>query len=249
MTWGFFSVTHIISLVLAVAINIGLYFILKQLSEKAAHIILFVLSFAGIAAIIFNLVAWGTPLEYLPFHLCSINALALPFAVYFRNRVLNNLLLLWSLGAFFALILNNSVAEAELFSATFCFYYFPHLLEAGIPIIMFKLGLVKLDRKCIISTISITMVAYTIIHFINLLVNHICSVNEITNPSGEIISVNYMFSLVPENPLLSLFYSIIPLEYWYMFMIIPIAAIYLGAIYGTQYLIEHIKERKSTSIS
>ena len=134
----------------------------------------------------------------------------IPFAVFFKSKVLNNLLLLWSLGAFFALILNTSVAETELFSATFCFYYFPHLLEAGIPILMFKLGLVKLSRKCIIPTISITMAAYTVIHFINLLVNHICLVNEITNPSGEIISVNYMFSLVPENPLLSLFYSVIP---------------------------------------
>ena len=97
MTWGFFSITHIISLVLAVAINIGLYFILKRVSEKAAHITLFVLSFSGIAAIIFNLVAWGTPLEYLPFHLCSINALMIPFAVFFKSKVLNNLLLLWSL--------------------------------------------------------------------------------------------------------------------------------------------------------
>jgi hypothetical protein len=93
------------------------------------------------------------------------------------------------------------------------------------------------------------MAAYTVIHFINLLVNHICLVNEITNPSGEIISVNYMFSLVPENPLLSLFYSVIPFEYWYMYMLIPVAAIYLGAIYGVDYLISRAKARKNTSIS
>lgn len=244
MEWGFFSIAHIISLVLAVAINTGLYFLLKRTGEKIAHITLFVLSFSGIAAIIFNLVAWGSPLEYLPFHLCSINALMLPIAVITRNRTINNLLLLWSLGAFFALILNVSVAEAAIGSATFMFYYFPHVLEAGIPIIMFKLGLVKLDARCTISTLIITMSSYTVIHFINLLVNHITEASSILTPQGEVVSVNYMFSLRPENPLLDLFYSIIPHQYWYMYMIIPIVALYLGTIYGINYLIERQRMRK-----
>ena len=99
MPWGFFTPSHVISLLCGVLLIVGLYFILRLFHDNAKIIILGVLSFSGIAAIIYNLVTWGSPLEYLPFHLCSINALVLPFAVFTINKVLNNLLLLWSFGA------------------------------------------------------------------------------------------------------------------------------------------------------
>lgn len=76
-----------------------LYFLLKRLPDKWKIAILGVLSFSGIAAIVYNLPKWNTPLEYLPLHLCSLNALVLPFAVLFRNKALCNLLPVWSLGA------------------------------------------------------------------------------------------------------------------------------------------------------
>ena len=144
MTWGTFSIAHIISLLLGAGITIGLYFALKHRTQKTQTIVLGILSFAGIAAIIYNLVAWNSPIEYLPFHLCSLNAMLLPIVVFTRNKHLGNLLLLWAIGALAALILNTSVAEAEIFSWTFFFYYFPHVLEFGIPLIIFKLGLIKL---------------------------------------------------------------------------------------------------------
>ena len=157
MTWGFFSITHIISLILAVGIIVALYFVLRKLKDSNKIIVLSILSFSGIAAIVFNLIAWNSPLEYLPLHLCSLNALILPIAVITRKKVLNNLLLLWSIGALFALIINTSVADAEIFSLTFLFYYFPHVFELGIPILMFLLKLTKKDVKCIYSTIGITL--------------------------------------------------------------------------------------------
>jgi len=98
-------------------------------------------------AMVFNLVNWGSPLEYLPLHLCSLNALVLPFAVFTRNKTLGNLLLLWSLGALAAVVVNTAQADFEVFSATFCFYFFPHVLEFGIPILLFKLGLVEKDEN------------------------------------------------------------------------------------------------------
>jgi hypothetical protein len=75
MTWGFFSIAHIASLVLAVALIVALYFILRKVNDTIKTIVLGILSFSGIAAIIFNLVVWDSPLEYLPFHLCSIQIL------------------------------------------------------------------------------------------------------------------------------------------------------------------------------
>lgn len=246
MTWGFFGITHILTLVLAGGIIVGLYFLLKKKSEKTKTIVLGILSFAGIGAIIYNLVAWGSPLEYLPLHLCSLNAMILPIAVFTRNKILNNLLLLWSIGALFALIINISVSDAKIFSWVFVFYYFPHVLELGIPILMFLLGLAKKDLRCIASTLGITFAAYTIIHFINVWVNSYTLKNNLLDSTGEVIKVNYMYSITPENPLLSLFYKIIPFQYWYMYLSVVVIAIYLGLVYLND-IIRLIKNRKKAT--
>jgi uncharacterized membrane protein YwaF len=231
MTWGFFSIAHIISLLLAAAMIAALYFVLKKASSTIQTIVLGILSFSGIAAIIFNLVYWNSPLEYLPFHLCSLNAIMLPIAVFTKNKTINNLLLLWSLGALIALFLNVSVAEAEICSWTFVFYYFPHVLEFGIPVLMFLLKLVKKDIKCIGSTLGITLASYTVIHFINLWINSYAAANNIVDWAGNVIKVNYMYSIYPDNPVLALFYQILPYEYWYMYLAIAVITVYLLVVY------------------
>lgn len=231
MIWGFFTITHILTLIIAILLNIGLYFLIKRHDKKKQKVILFVVSLLGICAIIFNLLTWGSPLEYLPLHLCSLTALILPFCIIRQSNMLINLLILWGLGAFIALILNNSVSEANIFSFTFFFYYFPHAFECGIPLIMLKLKLVKLDKKYLLSTILITFIVYTLIHFVNIGINSYCLNNNILNSSGDIIKVNYMFSIYPENPLLNIFYKIIPYSYFYMLLAFPIIAVYLILIY------------------
>lgn len=245
LTWGTFGALHLTSLVLAVLINVGLYFLLKGRSRRTQIITLGVLSFLGIGAILYNLLTWGSPLEYLPFHLCSLSALLLPIAVLTRGKVPCNLLLLWSLGAFVALILNYSVAEAEIVSWTFFFYYFPHVLECGIPIIVFKLGLSELSPRCIAPTIGITLTAYTLIHFLNVWINNYCLNENILTPSGDLLQVNYMFSITPENPLLALFYQWIPQPYWYMLPAVVVVAVYLGAIYGIHALFRRRASKKA----
>lgn len=234
MVWGNFTCTHFISLACAGLIIAGLYFSIFRLSEKSQTIILGILSFSGIAAIIYNLVAWNSPIEYLPFHLCSINAMLLPIVVFTKNKTLGNLLLFWSLGALAALVMNNAMASAELFSLPFCFYYFPHVLEFGIPIILFKLGIIKKDFRCLLSTIGITLGIFTAVHFINVLINNYCVANNVTDYAGNVIQVNYMFTITPDNPLLALFYGIIPNAYWYLYLALPIIAIYLTMIYLPQ---------------
>lgn len=238
MVWGTFTVTHLATLAAAAVIVVGLYFALKRLSQRMQTAVLGVLSFAGIAAIIYNLLMWGAPLEYLPLHLCSLNALLLPVAVFTRNKTLGNLLLLWSLGALVALLMNYDMAEATLFSGPFCFYYFPHVLEFGIPILLFKLGLVEKDIKCIGSTLLITMASYTVIHLINVALNGWYAAN------GSQTVANYMFSVVPSNPLLALFYSMIPCQYWYMYLIVPIVAVYLLGVYAPQ-LLQKVRKKSA----
>ncbi|MBO4983410.1 MAG: YwaF family protein [Clostridia bacterium] len=247
MTWGFFSIGHIISLILAIGIIASLYFALKKASERIKITVLGILSFAGIGAIIYNLIVWNSPLEYLPLHLCSLNAMVLPFAVFTRNKTLNNLLLLWSIGALFALVINVSVSSVEIFSWTFVFYYFPHVLELGIPILMFLLGLAKKDVKCIISTVGITIGAYTVIHLINLWINSYAIKNNIVDWAGNVIKVNYMYSIYPDNPLLNLFYSIIPHQYWYMYLAVLVVILYLGLIYLND-IIALIKNKRNATV-
>lgn len=234
MPWGFFSVAHIVSLVGAAGMVVALYFVLKGATQKVQLLVLQILSFSGIAAIVYNLVMWDSPLEYLPLHLCSINALVLPVVVFTRSKTLGNLLLLWSLGALAALVLNVDVADAPIFGDVFCFYYFPHVLEFGIPLLLFKLGLVEKTPRCILPTMGITLAAYTLIHFANLALNAYCAAHNVVNPAGNLVQVNYMFSLVPTNPLLTLFYQIIPYTYWYMLLVFPIALVYLLAVYTPQ---------------
>ena len=139
--------------------------------------------------------------------------------------------MLWSLGALFALVVNSAQANFEIFSLTFAFYYFPHVLELGIPILMFALKLVKKDIKCIISTVGITLASFTVIHFINVALNSYCVENNVLDQSGNLVRVNYMYSLSPENPLLQLFYNLIPAPYWYMLLCVPIVVIFLGGVY------------------
>lgn len=228
MAWGFFTPAHVVSLVAAVLMIIGLYFILKNRSEKVQTWVLFVLSCSGLAAITFNLLRWDEPLAYLPLHLCSINAILLPITVLTRNKTLGNLLLVWCLGALVALVLNFEVAETELFGETFCFYYFPHVFEFGVPVLLFKFGLIKKDPRCIASTLSITMLIYTFVHLCNRCVNYYCA------SIGKDLTVNYMFSIGPTNPLVKLFHQVIPYEYWYMYLVLPIVAVYLLVIYAPE---------------
>lgn len=236
MKWGSFGVVHIATLLLAAAIIVGLYYALRKASHKTQTLVLGVLSFSGIAAVIFNLLMWDSPLEYLPLHLCSINALLLPIVVFTRNKTMGNLLLVWCLGALAALVVNMAQAEFELASWTFVFYFFPHVLEFGIPILLFKLGLIEKHPKYIVSTLVITMLIYTGVHLCNLGLNAYCVAQNIVDYAGEVIRVNYMYSLTPENPLLALFWQMIPCEYWYMYMIVPILAVYLGLVYLPQIL-------------
>ena len=247
MTWGSFGIIHITSLILGIGLIIGLYFLLKRFSPKVQTIVLGILSFSGIAAILYNLLMWGSPLEYLPLHLCSLNAMVLPFAVWTRNKVLNNLLLLWGLGALLALVVNTAQASFEIFSWTFVFYFFPHLLEIGIPVLMFSLRLVKRELKCISSTVLITIGAYTVIHFINVALNQYFINSNSLDYAGNLIQVNYMYSIKPENPLLQLFYNIIPHSYWYMYLAIPLIVVYLSCFYR-KYIILRIKEKKQKKL-
>ena len=232
MTWGpVFGWLHILTLVLAAGIIVGLYFLLKCMGEKLRFFTLFVLSFAGIGAIVYNLVKWGSPLQYLPLHMCSINAILLPITVATRNKTLGNLLILWCVGALMALLFTYGQMNYEIFSMTFAIYYFPHILEFAIPIFLFAFKMIKLDWHCILSTLLITIGIYTFVHLCNLGVNAYCLANNVLDWKGEGNRGKHMYSIEPSVAPLPLFWSLIPYSYWYMYAVFPVIAVILLIVY------------------
>lgn len=245
MKWGSFGAVHFATLLFAALFLMALYSYLKNKSVKVQVLVLGVFSMLGNAATVYNLVVWNAPLEYLPLHLCALNGLLLPVAVISRNQKLCNLLLLWSLGALVALIANGTMAEAEITSAPFFFYYAAHVSELGTPILLFKLGLAEKDSRCIGSTLAITWGTYTAVYGINKLINGLCRLYELTRPDGSIVQVNYMYSMGPIDPFSGALYKILPYEYWYMLLAIPIIAVYLLIVYAPQ-LRSRIPKKKHT---
>ena len=148
MTWGYFSWLHILTMIAVIPILIGIHFLLKNKSEKTKTIALLCMALTGIVAIIYNLIVRKDPINNLPFHLCSLNALMLPIAVTTKNKTICNLLLLWSLGALVAIILNDEHYHYKFMDLNFIMYYFPHLFEFGVPIFFMVICLfLKLIRK------------------------------------------------------------------------------------------------------
>ncbi len=228
MLWGTFTVPHIVSLLCSVGITVGLHFWLRRLSDRRKIAVLFLLSFGGIAAVIFNLIAWGSPLEYLPFHMCSIHALLLPVTVATRHRVLGMFSLFCCLGAALALLANTAQAHFEILSATFFFYYVPHTLEVSVPLLLLTTGLIRPAGRAVLPTSLFTVGIYTAVHFINLAINRHADAHGLIGGEGTPLSVNYMFSLSPAgNPVLEFFYKCIPHPYWYMYAAVPLLVVYL----------------------
>lgn len=243
MVWGTFGFNHIASLIIAFASCVGLFFALRSMNEKWRTISIFFLSLAGISAIVFNLVTWSSPLEYLPLHMCSITAILLPIVVLTRNNTIGNVLLVWSLGSVLALIFNHAQGNYEILSWTFFFYFVPHVLECAVTIYLFAFQYIKLSIKYVPSTLGITAGIYTLVHICNLLINNYCINNNIVDYAGNMIKVNYMYSIHPTVPLMELMWKIIPYEYWYMYVGIIIIAIYLCAIFGIKWLVNKYRMR------
>ena len=118
MKWGSFGPVHLVSLALATAMIVLLYFALRKASRKIQTLVLGVLSFSGIAAIIFNLVTWGSPLEYLPLHLCSINIFVIAIHAWKPTKLLGGFLYTVCIPGAIAALLFPTYGSARSVQAT-----------------------------------------------------------------------------------------------------------------------------------
>ena len=222
MVWGHFGAAHWISLLAAAMIFAGLYFALRKASAPVQKTILGILSFSGIVALLHNWIRWGD----LPLQLCSLTAIFLPILVFTNNDVIGNLLLVWSVGAGLALLYNTNAADAPLFGTEFNLYYFPHVMEFSIPWLMLLLGKVKKRLSCVLPTLGITIGAYTLVHFANLMLEA---------AGGSTVYANYMYSMGPTTSLAQALWDILPCRYWYMYLALPLVLLLQLAIYAPQW--------------
>ena len=221
MTWGSFDNVHLITLALAVAINITIYFILNKKTRTTQILSLFALSLFGVGYIVYGLISSGADIiKNLPLSLGALSTLILPFAILTRGKRICNLLLIWSAGSIIALVFNTAMADIKVFSVEFITYFMMHTLSAGIPILLFELKLVQRYTKIAKSIIPFTVLVFTVVHILNLAIN---SINNWSLSEG----VNYMATLAPTSELLNFFYAIIPSPYWYMILTLPLLAGYI----------------------
>lgn len=224
--WGSYGAIHIISIILVFAVIAALYFILKNKTDGTQRLVLFILSLWGPAAIIYNLTVWNTPLEYLPLHLCSLNAILIPAAIATKSKIIGNILPLMSVGALAAILFNGEASGYGLFSWVFLMYYVPHLFEFAIPVLLILLGKVNLEKKYIPFTALFMFASYTAVHFINISLNKYFAANGIVNYLGKTVWVNYMYTVSTEgNPALCFFWNLLPRSYFYLLTALPLVLI------------------------
>ena len=222
MEWGFFTIQHIITIILTFAFTIAMYFILRRLKDNTADKILFILSFFGYAGIIGNLIIGATEtsvLYKLPLHLCSWNAILLPFAVKTKDSKLCTTLSVWSIGALIAIVLNDEAVGYTIMGPKFLIYYVPHVIEFAIPLLLVALNKFNIRIRDILYAILITMIVYTVAYGFSEL---ICSYG---------YPVNYLFTMGPTNFITEYFYNILPYKYFYMFTTFPIIILLYLAIF------------------
>jgi hypothetical protein len=105
-----------------------------------------------------------------------------------------------------------------------------------------------MEAKYIPTTLALTMLIYTGVHLCNVAINSYCQLHQIVDASGELIQVNYMFSISPSNPLVALFHKLIPRRYWHMYLVLPIVAVYLLGVYTPQ-IRANLRERKAKKLA
>lgn len=233
--WGSFSVTHIASLIIAVLYNILLYFLLKNRSNKTQTVILFLYSLLGPITMIREIIVWApvqSILRYLPIHLCSVNAILTPVLAITKNKFIGNLTMLFSVTSALALIFNSIQAEYSIMSWEFFLYFTSHAMGCAIPFIMAKLGIIEVKPKYVGRCMLTVFIMYTVVYGINVLINTLAVQYQWYDNLGDLIWVNYMFSVSTQgNPALQFFWDICPYPYFYLLVGGgPIVALYYGII-------------------
>ena len=226
MVWGTFSTTHIATLAFALFFIIIMYTLLVDKTRKRQILSLFIISLLVLGFLIYSTLTSESIKDNLPLEFWTLSALLLPYAILTRKSWCCNLLLLWTIQPLAQMVFNHNKADMNVISGEFVVYYLTNVMVFASPLLLFWLKLVERDCKYIKLSLIITAFVYTGVHFANIA-----------------LGTNYLYSISPAgNELLEFFRTIFPVDYWYVYLIIPVFYIYLT----WWYLPEMLDNRRKT---
>ena len=227
MVWGTFTNVHIGTLAFALVFTVALYNMLVRKSRRIQVLFLFFLSLVVMGIAVYNTVTSENIIENLPLSMWGLAAILLPYAALFRKKWCCNLLLLWSSESLITLIFNQSRADWNVISPEFVIFFMTHTMIIAITLVLFWLKLVVRDFKYMFRSLLATTLVYTLAHFVNIA-----------------FGTNYFYSVNPEGiELLAFFRALIPMDYWYMYLTIPVFLIYLTWWYLPE-ILDYIRKTK-----
>ena len=233
-----FNLTFFVVTAIFIAILVAASLIMKNKSDRAKRIVIASAAAVTLIGFIFYKIALSNDLAYheitiatsggfnwwgeLPLQLCNINMLLIPVAVMFDLQMLMSFcFFVGSLGATLAIVMPGAGFDHySIFLPRMLGYFGTHYMVVIMAVAIVTFGLYRpkyrdLPRTCvIIATVSFC------VFLINLLFIY----------TGLYPNANYFYSIDPVgNPLLELFYKIIPIPYLYellsLFILVPYMAL------------------------
>ena len=156
----------------------------------------------------------------LPLHLCNINMLLMPLAVYTRKRpLLSFCFFVAPLGAMMALLMPSiGFSGYSVLLPRMLGYYGTHIMIVLESLALYTLGFYEPEYKDIPKTVILMLPISLTVFAINLALI----------ASGACSDPNYFYIMDPEgNAILELFHSMIPLPYLYLLPCYPILFAYM----------------------
>lgn len=177
--------------------------------------------------------------EVLPLNLCYLSMVLLIIGAHLNNKYLYGFCFyVSSIGAVLALVAPVEVfTDTNLLQPAVFLFYFLHILIAAAYWNIGFLGLVKLGKRTVITSLLLLNVIYFLVHVVNWL-----------GRSAGIQYMNYFFSFGPEgSSILELFWEWVPVPYLYLIipcnLLIVVYAVLLTLLYRCGVLLRKGKVR------
>ncbi len=216
--------------IIGIGCSVGIYFLFRKSTSQRKEIVIYALDALCWVAFWVNAIYFVSIgdhwLTVLPLHLCNFGVILIPIAVYFKKKTLYDFIFyVCSLGAIFALLTPNVQYIGEPFGMIANMFYIFHFIIAVAPFWLIGWGMYRprLTLKSLAAFTGILLSVGLIMHIFNMIANGAFN-----------IPANYFFTLRElsawSNPLLAIFAGIIPLDYFYLYLTLPILWIYAPRI-------------------
>ena len=227
---------------LCVAATVLLYLLLRKKNEEQKRKAILFISYACMVLFyvskFFNfrydafVLAYGNGwerilTEVLPLNLCYLSMVLLIIGVHLSNKYfIGFCFYVSSIGAVITLVAPVEVfTDTNLLQPAVFLFYFLHFIIAAVYLNIGFLGLVKLGKRTVITSLLLLNVIYFLVHVVNWL-----------GRSAGIEYMNYFFSFGPEgSSILELFWEWVPVPYLYLIipcnLLIVVYAVFLTRLY------------------